>query len=104
MKEKIVCSAIHINDLREDHAHKPENIESGFVVAGLRHCNCFGVIKSLSDCDSFKKCKNTHGFITTFNRFVDREEGYIIAKKGRQIKKDKTVNKKCKILFSENLY
>ena len=104
IKEKIVCSAIHINNRMPGYAHQPKNIITGFVISGLRHCNCFGSIKALSNYDDFKKCENTQGFITSENRFVDRLEGFIIAKKARQVKRDRSVNKNCKILFSEDLY
>ena len=95
-KEKIVCAAIHFDDGKKNHIHTPENIFSGFVIAGLRHCNCFGIMHAFSGYDDFKS--GTQGFITSFGRFVDRMEGAIIARKSKQ------VNRKCKILFSEDLY
>ena len=98
MKEKIICSAIHFDDNRDDYMHRPENISSGFVVAGLRHCNCFGAIQALSNYDYFESAKKIQGFITSLNRFVDRQEAAIIAKRARQIKK------KTMYLFSEDLY
>ena len=98
MKEKIVCSAIHFDDGKDSYVHQPKNISSGFVISGLRHCNCFGTMQALSNYDDFKKAKNTQGFITSRHRFVDRKEGAVIAKKSRQIKG------KVSVLFSEDLY
>lgn len=45
-KEFILCAAIWINDGLK-HEQQPENIETGFVVCGRRHNNCYQTIKSL---------------------------------------------------------
>ncbi len=60
--------------------YQPENITKGFVICGQRHHNCFYTF-SLITKDSIKERKNCiQGFLTNKNRFVDREEGYQIAK------------------------
>jgi hypothetical protein len=94
MKEKIVCAAIYYNDGKK-RVHQPINIETGIVICGLMHCNCFSVLSELSDVE-LKKTKQ--GFLTTKNRFVDRIEAATIAFREKQIKKETS----C--LFSEDFY
>ena len=116
-KEFILCAAIWINDDKV-HEAQPENIEIGFVVCGRRHHNCYqsikditGVstnnaigelIKSMSD-DEIRKHQ---GFITSLDRYVDRKEGWKIAKENNQIQfgLDVSENGDDSILISENLY
>lgn len=82
-KEYIVCAAIHYNDNIIGYTHQPVNIERGFVITGLRHCNCIQIQKMLRMQNSHSK--NTQGFLTSRNRFVDREEAYKIATEQGQI-------------------
>lgn len=92
-QEEIICAAIHYND-GLDYGSQPENIDSGFVVGGRRHDACIGILYGLGyDLSSDYR---TEGFITTFNRFVDRHEGAYIAKDAGQAQTD--------YLFSEDLY
>jgi hypothetical protein len=105
MEERIICSAIWFDD-SNNHVHQPINIKSGFVICGMRHHNCFTTLSVLSDYDfkkvtEFKKGMINHevqGFITTKNRFVDREEAAIIAFNSGQI------SVQIEKLFSEDLY
>lgn len=91
--EKIICAATHYDD-GKDYGSQPENIDSGFVVGGRRHDATIGVLHGLG----FDLSSNyrTEGFITTFNRFVDRNEGAEIATEVGQADTD--------FLFSEDLY
>lgn len=110
MKEFILCAAIWINDgLKYD--EQPENIESGFVICGRRHNNCYKTIdilkgnvnnylKSLNLSD--EDYRNQPGFLTSFDRFVDRREGWKIAKSNNQIQFGK--DDEYDVLISENLY
>lgn len=93
--EYIICSAIWFKDGKK-HEHQPKNIDTGFVVCGRRHHNCF-ITKSLLQ--EFSEAKKTadQGFLTSKDRFVDRKEAATIAFERGQ-------SKKKNILFSEDLY
>jgi hypothetical protein len=104
MTEYILCAAIWFNDGKE-YVHQPKNIKTGFVVCGRRHHNCFAIyaaMKSLrgtkdADIDNFPKAAE-QGFLTSTDRFVDREEAAEIAWRQKQIER------RPKRLFSEDLY
>lgn len=91
--EKIICAAIHYDD-GNDYGSQPENIDSGFVVGSRRHDAGIGILHGLGlDLSSDYR---TEGFITTYNRFLDRNEAAEVAKKAGQAETD--------YLFSEDLY
>lgn len=92
--EKIVCSAIWLDNSTK-HNHQPINIESGYVVCGLRHHNC---LKIISFIPNTKEVRKVQGFLTSSNRFVDRKEAKIIFNTYSLIKKD------SELLYSEDLY
>lgn len=93
--EKIICAAIHYDD-GNDYGSQPDNIDSGFVVGGRRHDACIGILAGLEfDLSSDFR---TEGFITTFNRFLDRNDAGSIAYEAGQIEQD------TNCLFSEDLY
>jgi len=112
--EFILSAAIWVND-KEKHEQQPENIEIGFVVCGRRHNNCYQTITDLKGDvhkyfaslnitdDDYRKYQ---GFITSLNRYVDRKEGWLIAKANNQIKFGLVgcENGEDSILISENLY
>lgn len=116
-KEFILCAAIWIND-GKIHKQQPENIEVGFVVCGRRHHNCYqsinditglsisnvvgDLIKNMSD----NELRKHQGFITSLDRYVDRREGWKIAKENNQIQFGliESENGYDSILVSENLY
>lgn len=113
-KEFIICAAIWVND-KQKHKQQPENIEIGFVVCGRRHHNCYQTIVDLKgDLNDYFKSLNIsdddyrehQGFITSLDRYVNRREGYIIAKENNQIKFGLAAseNGDDSILISENLY
>jgi hypothetical protein len=85
-QERIVCAAIHYEDgIR--YTHKPTNIDTGFVVTGLRHSNC-GYTMYILTGDIKRRLsyrKYTEGFLTTHNRFLNRNGAFIVAKKSGQI-------------------
>lgn len=100
--EKILCAANHYDDGIE-HVHKPKNIITGFITCGLRHHNCimtFAQIVGFPYTDEGHTIHRTEvqGFLTNFNRFVDREEAAEIAACAGQIKK------RIETLYSEDLY
>lgn len=83
-KEYILCAAIHYND-NTAHVHQPKNIKLGFVIAGRRHHNCFTTVSILRDGKPYSGITKIQGFITNTDRFVDRVEGYKIAKEAKQL-------------------
>lgn len=106
MKEFILCAALDYNDI---------------IISGHRHGDCYDVLKSLiGEIDPNKiPNRDNQGFLTSKNRYVNREEAWIIAKENNQIKfglkasdhdNDELldglrIDKKQKsILISENLY
>jgi len=97
--EKIVCSAIEITNINE--------VYNG-VYLGLRHSQCFAAITSIrklvGDGDEYRiKCIQNadQGFITSKNRFVNREEAMGIARENGQVIKEYGNGKE---LYSECLY
>ena len=113
-KEFILCAAIWVNDGLK-HNQQPENIEIGFVICGRRHNNCYQTIKDLKgDVNTYFKSLNMsddnyrehQGFITSLDRYVNRKEGWNIAKSNNQIQigLDASENEEDSILISENLY
>ncbi|HYH13999.1 MAG TPA: hypothetical protein VD794_02195 [Flavisolibacter sp.] len=112
MKEFILCAAIHFNDGKA-HEGQPKNIESGFVVTGRRHHNCYATLKAIADSIGLqerirliieKADRDHQGFITSTDRFVLRPEAFKIAKENNQIYH--ALHDKCEdgILISEDLY
>lgn len=100
-KEYILCAAIHFDD-GINHIHQPKNITSGIVICGRRHHNCFTTLLIIGS--NFKDVcikNNTQGFLTSYDRFVNRKEALIIARENNQLLEDKD-NKE--ILISEDLY
>lgn len=104
----IICSAIWFNDGKK-HNHQPKNIEQGFVVAGRRHHNCYSSFQSIGKALGYDKTlvvkkgipleeKETQGFITNTDLFVDRNRAGKIAFLAGQTKELKTR------LYSEDLY
>jgi hypothetical protein len=94
--EYILCAAIWYDD-KKKREHQPENIETGIVVCGLRHCNAFVILYEIAEPD-YNKQKVTQGFLTSKGRFVDRKEAAKIAYAVKQIKRQTPG------LFSEDLY
>lgn len=99
MNEYILCAAIWFDDGIE-HPHQPKNIPTGLVLCGHRHHCIFPQTQMLVS--ERKKEANinreTQGFLTNANRFVDRIEAGEIAFKAKQ------TDKHCLTLFSEDLY
>lgn len=105
-KEYILCAAIHFDDQKE-YVHQPKNITTGFVVCGRRHHNCFALFSAIKshrgttddDLRDYPSHKHTvQGFLTSKDRFINREEAAKLALETGQIKES------VGILFSEHLY
>jgi len=113
-KEYILCAALWVNDGME-HPQQPENIKVGFVVCGRRHHNFSQTITSLKgDVNEYlmslgmseSDWREHQGFITSLDRYVNRREGFQIAKRNDQILYGLSAsdNGEDSILISENLY
>jgi len=90
-KEYILCAANFYDDGKV-HVHMPKNIKTGFVVCGMRHHNCIAIFALMVgfpyDENGLKLMRTEEqGFLTSNNRFVDREEGGRIAFAAKQTKK-----------------
>jgi hypothetical protein len=48
--EFIICSALYYND-GASHLHQPKNIDTGFVICGRRHHNCYGTLAAIIGID-----------------------------------------------------
>jgi hypothetical protein len=107
MNEKIICAAIWYKEIpikKEIPAQStnPINCPTGLVFCGHRHCQCIYTkcaITGLRDCESGKY---EQGFLTSKNRFVNREEGLIIALRENQVIDLSQV--RSNRLYSEDLY
>ena len=88
--EKIVCSAIWYMDLKTPAAHGCINVEKGIVIFGLRHGHVIALCKTLTGKRTVTFAEDgvgehEQGFLTTENRFVDRQEGWTIAEREGQL-------------------
>lgn len=94
--EYIICAALWYKT-DEVFVHQPKNIDKGIVFAGRRHHNCFIPLSIAFP----QRDKNSveQGFLTSKDRFVNRQEAAEIAFAAGQIKDEANG---C--LFSEDLY
>lgn len=96
-KEYILCAAIHFKDGIE-RFNQVKNIKSGIVVTGRRHSDCYTIAIAIDKI--MISIDHVQGFLTSKNRFLNREEAYELAVKCEQIKEDSGP----RTLISENLY
>ena len=103
--EFIICSALWYRD-GLTYPEQPLNIDSGIVIAGRRHNNCYQTLKLLKPDANDKLIDATDmGFITSYNRFLNRAEAFTIAKAMGQIFNDfRGDNDDMNYLASEDLY
>lgn len=94
--EKILCAAIHYNDGIYHHS-QPKGIIEGIVICGYRHNNCISLLALFYPNGEYK-AKCIQGFLTSKNRFVNREEG------AQLWKEQGGVLNYSNELFSEDLY
>ena len=122
-KEYIICSAIWFRDGKK-YEMQPKNIESGFVISGRRHHNCYATLQSVfrfvkhgyfgeespEKKEIFKwfeylEEREVQGFLTSEDRFVTRQEAYIIASEIGQCEKEECHSfKNIPYLTSEDIY
>lgn len=112
MKEFIICAAIHFNDGKQ-HEGQPKNIDSGFVVSGRRHHNCYALLEAIAVSIGFeerirlvieKADRDHQGFLTSTDRFVLRKEALVIALANNQVMHTMHKDNIDGILISEDLY
>lgn len=101
--EYIICAAIWYKEIplkKQIDGVLPKNCDRGLVVTGHRHGQCMWTMSSLTGLRSVttEVGEYVQGFLTSRNRFVDREEGAILAFDAGQIPEEKET------LFSEDLY
>jgi len=106
-KEYILCAAIHykelplvINDIPSS-LLRPINIEQGIVFCGYRHPHCLYQMVALTGKSQHQAGEEVQGFLTSFNRFVDRKEAAKIALASGQVNKLFFSNE---TLYSEDIY
>jgi len=101
LREEIICSAIWFDDGKE-YVHMPKNIKTGYVICGRRHHNCFAILGQVLQKDkNYKDLDDVQGFLTNFDRFVNREEAWKIAESANQIINQSGAKG---TLYSEDLY
>jgi hypothetical protein len=85
--EFILCAAVWF-PVKLKFEFQPDDVETGLVICGLRHGNCFAMKALLCDSlrDIIKHVPPKQGFLTNKNRFVDRFEAARIAKAANQAK------------------
>jgi hypothetical protein len=109
IEEKIICAAIWYKDfplIRDseipDGFIRPLNCDRGIVFSGCRHDNCMYQMVAITGKYSHQIGEYIQGFLTSKNRFVNRNEGLEIALKMNQVIDLDDV--RGKELYSENLY
>ena len=76
-EERILCAAV--NFLKDKfYAYQPEGISTGYVIPGFRHDDIHSLADQIVSQYDYTD-KNIEGFLTSFNRFVDRKEAFKIA-------------------------
>lgn len=93
-QEKILCAAIWCDD---GVARSQQPVESGFVLCGLRHCNC------INQPGYDKMLERVSGFLTNHGTFVNRKAALRIAKKAGQLE-GREKHHPLDQLMSEDLY
>lgn len=90
--ERIICAAIKL-------------VESGKIYYGHRHNHCLeamgGELSWTMNRQDISKVEKVQGFITNENKFVTREEAWVIAEKANQIIRQSGGSG---TLYSEDLY
>ena len=91
-REFILCAALNHN---------------GNIICGHRHSDCYATLKNVVKVnDEDMPQRENQGFLTSLNRYVNRKEGWIIAKENNQIQwgLEASENGEDSQLISENLY
>lgn len=103
-KERILIAAIWKKEYlsKPPFSSLPVNITTGIVFKNFRHEDVILDIMHHCNQNVTEDDKGyVFGFLTSYNRFVDRKEAMLIAKNAKQLLPDV---KKYDQLYSENLY
>jgi len=99
-QERILCAAVWYFEFTCEDEHllrirgvQPYNVDRGIVICGWRHGNCIMVTKALTGYRTVTYAKDAagdheQGFLTSKNRFVDRQEAMKIAFECGQVPED----------------
>jgi len=108
LNEKIICASMWFKELELKNpdvlklrGFAPYNVDRGIVFSGWRHVNCLYQMVAITGLRQCESGEFVDGFLTNKNRFVDREEGMIIAKREKQIGVKTYSNT---TLYSEDIY
>lgn len=107
MSERILCAAIWYREVplkMEITGVLPKNVDRGIVITGHRHGQCIWTMCCLTGLRTGAKADDAtgdheQGFLTSTNRFVNREEAAII-----HMNNGGHLSYSTKELFSEDLY
>lgn len=107
MGERIICSAVWYKELElkkemPSTTYLPKNIDKGIVFCGFRHGQCIYSKCAITGLRDAESGEYEQGFLTSENRFVNREEAFEIASRENQIM-DLSQTRGNR-LFSEDLY
>jgi hypothetical protein len=109
MLEYITCAAIWYKEIKlvkEIPQVRPINIDKGIVVCGHRHGHVIWTVVCLTGLRTVQFAEDgvgdhEQGFLTNLNRFVNRQEAWIIAENANQII---NVSGGKGTLYSEDIY
>ena len=76
----------------------------GKIVSARRHKDCYNLLEGLLKVDAVTVGREAQGFLTSKGRFVDRKEGFKIAKANDQIWHNMHDDRDEGKLTSEDLY
>jgi len=92
--EYVLCSAIWYKELElkrpevlKPRGFAPYNVDHGIVFCGWRHSNCIYQKVAITGLRDAESGESIQGFLTSWNRFVDRIEAAEIALAAGQIDK-----------------
>lgn len=104
-REYILCAAVWYPEipLKKVIPHNvlPFNCDRGLVFCGWRHGQCIYTAVSITGLRQCESGESIQGFLTNKNKFVTREEAWIIAERENQIIKQSGGHG---TLYSEDLY
>ena len=100
VEERILCASVWYKELSTPH-HNVKNIDKGIVFSGYGHVHCLYQMCAMTGKKQHEVGDYIEGFLTSQNRFVDREEGAKIALECGQVKELQFSDID---LYSEDLY
>lgn len=106
-RERIICAAVWYMEIpiKKEIPYlstNPKNCPTGLVFSGHRHGHCIYTKYAVTGLRDAESGKNEQGFLTSYNRFVTREEALVIALREDQVLDLREI--RGDRLFSEDLY